>query len=167
AELLPARADGGVPLETFEAGLRRGGARVVAVSWVQYGYGYRLDLAALGELCQRYGALLCVDAIQGLGVIPAEFARWGVALAAADGHKWMLGPEGIGLAYVAAEHRHKLRVTQPGWNCVPHRGDFGNRDVLGGGLGTRRPWIRPPGQEVPGHAPRPGGQGSAARLQHR
>src|SRR5437764_6697121 len=64
AELLPARPDGGVPLETFEAGLRRGGARVVAVSWVQYGYGYRLDLAALGELCQRYGALLCVDAIQ-------------------------------------------------------------------------------------------------------
>lgn len=123
---LPTGPDGIAPLELFDEALRRGGARVVAVSWVQYGRGFRTDLAALSKVCHRHGALLCVDAIQGLGVIPAELAAWGVDVAAADGHKFMLGPEGLGLAYVRAERRAELRVQQPGWNCVPHRGDWDN-----------------------------------------
>lgn len=123
---LPTGPDGATPLELFDAALSRGGVRVVAVSWVQYGRGFRTDLAALGQLCRQYGTLLAVDAIQGLGVIPAELVAWGVDVAAADGHKFLLGPEGMGMAYVRAERRAELRVQQPGWNCVPHRGDWDN-----------------------------------------
>jgi selenocysteine lyase/cysteine desulfurase len=48
-------------------------------------------------------------------------ADWGVDFAMADGHKWMLGPEGVGVFYVAPAHRHRLRVLEPGWASVVDR----------------------------------------------
>lgn len=114
----------------FEAALRRGGVRVVAVSWVQFGRGWRLDLEALGRMCREHDSLLVVDAIQALGVIPAEFERWEVDVAAADGHKWMLGPEGLGVLYANERARDRLRVVAPGWNSVVHRQQWDNRDLV-------------------------------------
>jgi selenocysteine lyase/cysteine desulfurase len=79
--------------------------RLVAVPWVLYDNGYRLDLAALGAgLAARNRtaerpALLCVDAIQGLGAFPMDVERWGIDFLSADSHKWMLGLEGIGVFY--------------------------------------------------------------------
>ena len=40
------------------------------------------------------GCLFFLDAIQGLGVFPLDVQVDGVDFLAADGHKWMLGPEG-------------------------------------------------------------------------
>jgi selenocysteine lyase/cysteine desulfurase len=98
--------------------------KVVATSWVQYGRGRRADLPALGRACRDAGALLCVDAIQGLGVLPADFEAWGVDVATADGHKWLLGPEGAGLLYVRGEHLPRLRVLEPGWNSAADRSAY-------------------------------------------
>ena len=123
----PGRA---LPLELFDQALAREPARLVAVSWVQYGRGWRVDLAGLARLCHERGALLCVDAIQGLGVLPARFQEWGVDFAAADGHKWLLGPEGVGVFYVAAERRPLLRPLEPGWNSVIHRRQWDNPDLV-------------------------------------
>jgi selenocysteine lyase/cysteine desulfurase len=123
----PARA---LPLELFEEQLDREPARLVAVSWVQFGRGWRVDLAGLARLCHERGALLCVDAIQGLGVLPAHFQQWGVDFASADGHKWMLGPEGVGVVYVAAERRPLLRPLEVGWNSVAHRREWDNPDLV-------------------------------------
>lgn len=117
-------------LDAFEAALVGGGVRVVAVSWVQFGRGWRLDLEELGRVCREHDSLLVVDAIQALGVIPAEFDRWGVDVAAADGHKWMLGPEGLGVLYVNDRAREVLRVVAPGWNSVVHRQQWENRDLV-------------------------------------
>lgn len=113
-----------LPLEVFEEALSGGGVRLVAVSWVQYARGWRVDMAGLAELCREHGALLVVDAIQGLGVLPAAFGDWGVDAVVADGHKWLLGPEGCGLMYVAPALRDRLRVLEPGWHSVAHRGDY-------------------------------------------
>jgi selenocysteine lyase/cysteine desulfurase len=119
-----------LPIELFEAALRERQTRVVAVSWVQFGYGWRTDLAALGSLCHEYGALLCVDAIQGLGVLPAQFAQWGVDVASADAHKWMLGPHGVGLVSISARARDQLRPLEPGWASVPHREEWDNLELV-------------------------------------
>ncbi|GIU85406.1 MAG: cysteine desulfurase [Acidimicrobiales bacterium] len=108
-------------IDDFAKALAGGGAKLVAVSWVDYQTGWRVDLAALASLCHEFGALLCVDAIQGLGVIPAHFNQWGVDFAASGGHKWMLGPLGTGVLYVAGRHRDMLRVSEAGWNSVAHR----------------------------------------------
>ncbi len=126
--LEPANDAGEVPIEAYEAAFARGPVRLVAVSWVQFGRGWRTDLAALGGLCRANAALLCADVIQGLGVIPADLAAWGVDFAMADAHKWLLGPEGAGVLYVAPDHIESLRVLEPGWNSVVHRKDWENRE---------------------------------------
>lgn len=113
-----------LPLEAFEKALVAGGVRLVAVSWVQYARGWRVDVAGLARLCREHDALLVVDAIQGLGVVPAAFDDWGVDAVVADGHKWLLGPEGCGLMYVSPAFRDQLRVLEPGWHSVVQRGDY-------------------------------------------
>ncbi|MBV8933895.1 MAG: aminotransferase class V-fold PLP-dependent enzyme, partial [Kutzneria sp.] len=90
--------------------------RLVATSWVQFGRGWRVDLAELSRLCREVGALLCVDVIQALGVVPARLEEWGVDFAMADGHKWLLGPEGTGVLYVRGSRLDLLRPLEPGWN---------------------------------------------------
>ena len=57
----------------------------------------------LGELCRERGVYFFVDAIQGLGVLPLDVRRTPIDFLAADGHKWLLGPEGAGLFYVRRE----------------------------------------------------------------
>jgi cysteine desulfurase/selenocysteine lyase len=103
---------------------------VVATSWVQAGRGYRTDLAGLARRCHDAGALLVVDAVQGLGVIPADLAAWGVDAAAASAFKWQLGPEGAGVLYIRDELQDRLRVLEPGWNSVAARDAYDDRALV-------------------------------------
>lgn len=98
--------------------------RVVAVSWVGYATGWRNDLVALADVAHSHGALLCVDAIQGLGVLPMDVRVVPIDFLAADGHKWLLGPEGAGLLYIRGEHLNRLRPLGVGWNSVRQAGHF-------------------------------------------
>jgi selenocysteine lyase/cysteine desulfurase len=43
---------------------------------------------------------------------------------AADGHKWMLGPEGLAVLYVAPALRPRLRLHQYGWHMMAQAGDY-------------------------------------------
>jgi len=98
--------------------------RIVSVSWVGYVSGWRCDVAELAELAHSHGALLMLDAIQGLGVFPLDVRETDIDFLAADGHKWMLGPEGAGILYLKREHLDLLRPLQVGWNSVKQAHDF-------------------------------------------
>lgn len=98
--------------------------RILSASWVGYVSGYRLDPAELADLAHRRGALFFLDAIQGLGVFPLDVRKTGVDFLAADGHKWLLGPEGAGIFYTRAEHLPLLRPLNVGWNSVVQGNDF-------------------------------------------
>lgn len=102
--------------------------RLIAVSWVQYAHGLRLDLARLGNWCRQQGILLCIDAIQGLGAVPFDLERYPADFVVADGHKWLLGPEGLGLFYVRPELRGRLELYEFGWHMVEGAGDFERSD---------------------------------------
>ncbi|HEX6984316.1 MAG TPA: aminotransferase class V-fold PLP-dependent enzyme [Planctomycetaceae bacterium] len=103
--------------------------RIVAVSWVGYATGWRNDPAVYAEIAHRRGAYLFLDAIQALGVLPLDAKAAGVDFLAADGHKWMLGPEGAGLFYVRRELLDLLRPLLVGWNSVATAGDYTNPDL--------------------------------------
>ncbi|MBL8814382.1 MAG: aminotransferase class V-fold PLP-dependent enzyme [Planctomyces sp.] len=103
--------------------------RIIALSWVDYVSGIRRDLNDLTLVAERCGARLFVDAIQGLGVIPLDVQQTPVDFLAADGHKWMLGPEGAGVLYVKESLLDQLNVSGSGWNSVNHAGDFSNPDL--------------------------------------
>lgn len=92
--------------------------RVVSVSWVGYANGCRRNLKAIGEIAQRHEAIFLVDAIQGLGVFPLNVAEMNIDCLSADGHKWLLGPEGAGIAYVSRACLDRLRPVGVGWNSV-------------------------------------------------
>ncbi len=106
--------DGRVPLEKLMDSIDTR-TRVVAISSVQFASGFRTDLATLGEYCQSKGVLLCVDAIQSLGVFPIDVKGMNIDFLAADGHKWLCAPEGIGIFYVRKELQGHLRPTNIGW----------------------------------------------------
>jgi selenocysteine lyase/cysteine desulfurase len=102
--------------------------RLLAVSAVQYADGLRMDLGRLGAACRDRGVVFCVDAIQALGVVPFDARAVGADVVAADGHKWMLGPEGLGVLWCRPELRERLRLHQYGWHMVAHAGDFDRTD---------------------------------------
>jgi selenocysteine lyase/cysteine desulfurase len=103
--------------------------RVVAVSFVQYLSGFRLDLEKLGQACAAHGCLLFVDAIQGLGAFPVDVKSAKIAGLAADSHKWMLGPEGSALLYVNRQVMEKITPREIGWTSVRHWSDFSRREL--------------------------------------
>jgi selenocysteine lyase/cysteine desulfurase len=98
--------------------------RLVTVSAVQYASGFRTDLAALGNACQERGVLFCVDAIQTLGCTPIDVRAMKIDFLSADGHKWLLGPEGAGLFYCRHELLGLLRPSSVGWLSVKQHQDY-------------------------------------------
>jgi selenocysteine lyase/cysteine desulfurase len=105
-----------------------GRTRVVSLSWVEYASGFRNDLDAIGSLCRERGILFFVDAIQGLGVFPLDVQRTPIDFLAADGHKWLLGPEGAGILYVRRELVERLHAVGVGWNSVVGSRNFSQLD---------------------------------------
>jgi selenocysteine lyase/cysteine desulfurase len=103
--------------------------RLITISWVGYGLGWRLDVGKLVEMAHDRNALVFLDAIQGMGVFPLDVRSTGVDFLAADGHKWMLGPEGAGVLYIRKEHLEMLRPIGVGWNSVVQGMDFDNIDL--------------------------------------
>ncbi|MEO8663831.1 MAG: aminotransferase class V-fold PLP-dependent enzyme, partial [Bryobacteraceae bacterium] len=115
------------PLEKVEEACR--GARLLALSFVQYLSGYRADLTAVGEICRRHGVFYFVDAIQGMGAFPLDVRASHIDALAADGHKWLTGPEGCGVLYVRKEVQEQVEPVEFGWTNVAKYADYSSRDM--------------------------------------
>lgn len=100
--------------------------RIVAISHVQFSSGFRADLVRLGQAARARNALLVVDVIQGLGVIPIRVDDELIDVAAGAGHKWLLTPEGIGILYISDRARERIQPTLVGWISVPNPEDYTN-----------------------------------------
>jgi selenocysteine lyase/cysteine desulfurase len=100
--------------------------RLVAISQVQYASGFRADLERIGRAARAHDALLVVDVIQALGVVPIDVESELVDVAAAACHKWLLTPEGVGLLYLSDRARARIQPTLVGWTSVPNADDYGN-----------------------------------------
>ena len=100
--------------------------RVVAISHVQFASGFRMDLERLGRIVRQHDALLVVDVIQALGVVPTDVEAEFIDVAAGAGHKWLLSPEGIGYLYLSDRARDRIQPTLVGWVSVPNPDDYFN-----------------------------------------
>ena len=101
--------------------------RLLSVSAVQWTDGLRLRLEILGATCQQNNVLFFVDAIQQLGAMQMDVQACGIDFLAADGHKWLLAPEGIAVFYCRESAREQLQLGQHGWRMVDEPYQF-NRD---------------------------------------
>ena len=107
--------------------------RMLSVSSVQYGTGLKLDLPVLGAACRERDVLFCVDAIQSLGAMTFDVQACRADFVMADGHKWMLGPEGIALFYCRSEIMDRLTLRQYGWHMLADHMNFDShsREIAG------------------------------------
>lgn len=102
--------------------------RVVTISWVGFADGYRCDLAGLAEVAHSVGAILAVDAIQGLGAFPLDVRAEGIDALYAGGAKWLMALQGVGFLYLAPALRDRLTLAAPGWRSAEDIWDFLNYD---------------------------------------
>lgn len=101
--------------------------RLLSVSSVQYADGLRMDLQQLGQYCQQHNILFCVDAIQSLGALPIDVQAIHADCIMADGHKWLISPEGLGVFYCRDNLLEQLKPSQFGWHMTE---DLYNFDAL-------------------------------------
>ena len=98
--------------------------KLVTVSAVQFGSGYRADLERIGEAAKAAGALFAVDIIQAFGAMPLDLSGLRVDIAAGASHKWLVAPEGCGMLYLSDEAREKVDPVLVGWISVVEPWDF-------------------------------------------
>ena len=104
-----------------------GNTRLLTVSSIQFASGLRMDLERIGEFCKRRGILFCIDAIQSLGAVQFDVLAYQADFVMADGHKWLFGPEGLGVFYTTPEARNKLKLTQYGWHMMKDIHNYENK----------------------------------------
>lgn len=101
--------------------------RLLTISSIQFASGVRLDLQRIGEFCKQRDILFCIDAIQSLGAVQFDVQACQADFVMADGHKWLFGPEGLGVFYSSPSAREKLRLTQYGWHMLKDSHNYENR----------------------------------------
>ena len=115
------------PLDKIDETAR--GARLLAISFVQFLSGFRADLDAIGTICEDHDCLFFVDAIQGMGAFPLDVRASKIHALAADGHKWMLGPEGCAVLYIQQDLQDAIEPVEFGWTNVAGHADYASRDM--------------------------------------
>ncbi len=97
--------------------------RVVSVPQVHWTNGLKLDLVRIGQAARASGAALVLDLTQSLGAIPVDIQAIDPDFAMAACYKWLLGPYGIGVLYVAPRHQQG-RPLEEGWIARKNSANF-------------------------------------------
>lgn len=128
-DIVAAQPDGRIPTENVVAAI---GARtrLVAISHVQWGSGFRSPLRPLADAVHAQGGLIAVDAIQSAGALPVDVVSDDLDFLAAGGHKWMLGPTGTGLLYVRENLIAEMTPLLLGANSMDGGLDHGGDSIL-------------------------------------
>jgi selenocysteine lyase/cysteine desulfurase len=105
--------------------------KVLSVSMVHWCTGMPLPLDLLGSFCANTEASFIVDGAQGVGMLPIDVEQYGVDYMAFPAWKWLLGPLGLGVLYVAKKKLPGLKPIFKGTSSVirdeeylPYRNDL-------------------------------------------
>jgi selenocysteine lyase/cysteine desulfurase len=77
-----------------------GSTALVALPQAHWADGTRFDLERIGARTREVGALLVVDGTQSVGALPFDVQRVRPDALVCAGYKWLLGPYGMGFAYL-------------------------------------------------------------------
>jgi len=103
--------------------------KAVSLSAVSFTNGFRSDLKEIGQLCKDRGIFFIVDAIQALGALEVDVSQCNVDLLSADAHKWLLGPQGIGISYISDAMLEHLDVSNLGYKSMIDDSDYLNYKI--------------------------------------
>ena len=102
-------------LETLKSSLSER-TKLFCISHVASPDGRILPVAEAAELAHERGVPVVVDVAQSLGQFPVDVPALGCDFMIGSGHKWLLGPMGVGILWVASD---QLPSFKP--NPVPER----------------------------------------------
>jgi cysteine desulfurase/selenocysteine lyase len=102
--------------------------RVVAISYVQYANGFRINLEELSKIAHENDACIVTDAVQALGQMPVDVSKLGVDFLATSGYKWLLSPISTGFLYVRHELFEELWPTIVGYRSDENSMQYGFRE---------------------------------------
>jgi selenocysteine lyase/cysteine desulfurase len=129
-ELVTVAEQGGrIVIDDILAAAHHPRTRLVSLSHVEFGSGQRLDIAQVGAFCRPRRIHFCVDAIQSMGVLPIDVVAMNIDYLSADGHKWLLGPEGAGVFYCRRDLLESTRPLAIGWMNVVNDQDYDRYDL--------------------------------------
>ena len=154
-ELLPDGEDGALDLEALRAALDSGPTALLAVTHIPTSSGLVEPVAEAGRLARAAGVTYLLDATQSVGHLPVDVREIGCDLLVATGRKYLRGPRGTGLLYVAAScssassRRRPTSAARPGPPTAPGA------------------WTRPRAASRPGRRRTPCASGSASRSPRR
>ena len=128
AELVRAQADDSgtmIPLSEYER-LIDDQTLLVSIPLVCYRNGVWVDIEPIVEIAHAHGALVLVDAYQGLGTRPFDVVKSGVDFLVGGCTKYLIGTSGVGFMYVRDSLGNALQPTATGWFAQenPHAMDI-------------------------------------------
>ncbi|MEJ7647558.1 MAG: aminotransferase class V-fold PLP-dependent enzyme [Nakamurella sp.] len=118
---VPADPDNTIPLERFAETIDDRTA-IVSLTQVCYRNGARMDLAPIIELAHARGALVLVDAYQGVGAVPLDVVELDADFVTGGVLKYLLSSPGVGFLYAKQATTAALQPTVTGW--------FAARDIF-------------------------------------
>ena len=108
-----------------------GNTSVVCLSHVEFGSGQQYNLREFADRCHDLDALLIVDATQSAGAVPIDAPASGADAIICAGYKWLCGPFGASVMYLAPHLQNTLdpgligfRSNQDIWNLDVNYQDF-------------------------------------------
>lgn len=112
--------------ETLIANLERArtpNTKVMVLSHVCCNTGKRTDAAAASAWAREHGVMSYIDGAQALGQVPVDLDAIGCDLYITNGHKWLGGPNGVGLLYVRDGFENEMWPVHVGHGMMPFTPD--------------------------------------------
>jgi len=128
--------DGKLSMEDFSDAIDER-TRIVAVSYVQYSNGFKINLEELSRIAHENGAYLLTDAVQAVGQMPVDVAKLKVDFLATSGYKWLLSPISTGFLYVRPQLLDVVWPTIVGYRSDEKPFEFGFREFQPAAIARR------------------------------
>jgi selenocysteine lyase/cysteine desulfurase len=98
--------------------------KVLAISFVQFFNGFKIDLKTIGRICEERDVFFVVDGIQGIGNLEIDVKECKIDFMANGGQKWLLSSPGTGFIYVSSDAKREINPSFFGWFGVDWKLDF-------------------------------------------
>ncbi len=92
--------------------------KIIALSLVEYGSGFRNYVEEIGEICKKRGIFFYLDGIQGVGAIPVDVKKFNVDFMSVAASKWLFGPQGVAILYIRKDIIDEIRYEEVSWRSV-------------------------------------------------
>ncbi|MDQ3393115.1 MAG: aminotransferase class V-fold PLP-dependent enzyme [Bacteroidota bacterium] len=114
--LIPSECKGNITTELLEE-IRTPESKILALSYVQYNKGFKIDIGKIGNWCKENDIIFIVDATQAIGAFEIDVEVHKIDFLVASLYKWTLGGYGTAILYINSEV-FENNLPAVGWHSL-------------------------------------------------